>query len=87
MSGLGHERPWSAKSLVVEALGLPTGIEHRLHVPRQWVEPVRSRLLVELPGLGLEPLPVEAVRPEYRRGLELASPMMRVFSVLTRPSS
>ncbi|MEU4767080.1 type IV secretory system conjugative DNA transfer family protein [Actinosynnema sp. NPDC023794] len=70
MSGLAKDRPWSARSVVVEALGLPTGIKHRLHVPKQWVEPVRSRLLVELPGLGLEPLPDDAVRPDYRRGLE-----------------
>lgn len=71
VSGLGRDNPWSARSLVFEALGTPSGIEHRLHVPTAWAEPVRSRLLVELPGLGLEQL-AEAKPPRFTRGLELA---------------
>jgi hypothetical protein len=61
MAGLPGGRQVVMRSIVFETTSREGQIEHRLHVPRSWVEAVRGQLVTAIPGLRLEPLNAPAV--------------------------
>ena len=70
LAGLASGGPVVVRAVVFETISRSDGIEHRLFVPRGWVETVRGQLVTAVPGLRLEPLQSSAL-PDPSRVLEL----------------